>query len=45
MARGLQALRVWILGVTRAPKVCKIMAFRAVIMAVGLLFYMLLGFR
>ena len=27
------------------PKVCKIMAFRAVIMGLGLLFYILLGFR
>ena len=27
------------------PKVCKIMAFMAAIMAVGLLFYILLGFR
>ena len=27
------------------PKVCKIMAFMAVIMGLGLLFYILLGFR
>ena len=27
------------------PKVCKIMAFLAVIMGLGLLFYILLGFR
>ena len=30
---------------TWTPKVCKIMAFRAVIMGLGLLFYILLGFR
>ena len=30
---------------TWAPKVCKIMAFKAVIMALGLFFYTLLGFR
>ena len=30
---------------TWAPKVCKIMAFRAVIIGLGLLFYILLGFR
>ena len=30
---------------TWTPKVCKIMAFRAVIMGLGLLFYVLLGFR
>ena len=38
------------LGVTlglgfRTPTVCKIMAFRAVIRGLGLLFYLLLGFR
>ena len=27
------------------PKVCKIMAFMAVIVGLGLLFYILLGFR
>ena len=27
------------------PKVCQIMAFMAVIMGLGLLFYILLGFR
>ena len=27
------------------PKVCKIMAFWAIIMGLGLLFYILLGFR
>ena len=30
---------------TWTPKVCKIMAFMAVIMGLGLLFYLLLGFR
>ena len=30
---------------TWTPKVCKIMAFMAVIMGLGLLFYILLGFR
>ena len=30
---------------TWTPKVCKIMAFIAVIMGLGLFFYMLLGFR
>ena len=30
---------------TWAPKVCKIMAFMAIIMGLGLLFYILLGFR
>ena len=34
-----------VLGCTWTPKVCKIMAFMAVIMGLGLLFYMLLGFR
>ena len=33
------------LNPTWTPKVCKIMAFRAVIMGLGLLFYILLGFR
>ena len=32
-------------GSTWTPKVCKIMAFMAVIMGLGLLFYILLGFR
>ena len=38
---------IWRLGVgfTWAPTVCKIMAFRAVTMGLGLLFYILLGFR
>ena len=31
--------------ITRTPKVCKIMAFMAVILGLGLLFYILLGFR
>ena len=31
--------------ITWTPKVCKIMAFMAVIMGLGLLFYILLGFR
>ena len=30
---------------TWTPKVCKIMAFMAVILGLGLLFYILLGFR
>ena len=30
---------------TWAPKVCKIVAFRAIIRGLGLLFYILLGFR
>ena len=30
---------------TWTPKVCKIMAFMAIIRALGLLFYILLGFR
>ena len=30
---------------TWAPKVCKIMAFMAIIMGLGLVFYILLGFR
>ena len=33
------------LGSTWTPKVCKIMTFMAVIMGLGLLFYILLGFR
>ena len=33
------------LGPTWTPKVCKIMAFMAIIMGLGLLFYILLGFR
>ena len=33
------------LGSTWTPKVCKIMAFRAIILGLGLLFYILLGFR
>ena len=33
------------LGFTWTPKVGKIMAFMAIIMGVGLLFHMLLGFR
>ena len=31
--------------ITWTPKVCKIMAFMAVILGLGLLFYILLGFR
>ena len=31
--------------ITWTPKICNIMAFMAVIMGVGLLFYILLGFR
>ena len=30
---------------TWTPKVCKIMAFMAIILGLGLLFYILLGFR
>ena len=30
---------------TWTPKVCKIMAFMAILMGLGLLFYILLGFR
>ena len=33
------------LGGTWTPKVCKIMAFMAITMGLGLLFYILLGFR
>ena len=32
------------LGLPGPPKVCKIIAFMAVIMGLGLLFYILLGF-
>ena len=35
----------WCKPTTWAPKVCKIMAFMAIIMGLGLLFYILLGFR
>ena len=31
------------IGLPGSPKVCRIMAFRAVIMGLGLLFYILLG--
>ena len=41
----LPALRCLQLSGTRTPKVCKIIAFMAVIMGLGLLFYILLGFR
>ena len=33
------------LGFAWTPKVCKIMALMAIIMGLGLLFYILLGFR
>ena len=33
------------MGVTWTPKVCKIMALRAILRGLGLLFYILLGFR
>ena len=33
------------IGFTWTPKVCKIMAFMAVILGFGLFFYILLGFR
>ena len=41
---------LWVEGLgfmvlTWTPKVCKIMAFMAIIMGLGLLFYILLGFR
>ena len=39
---GFSGFRVW---VTWTPKVCKIMALMAVIMGLGLLFYVPLGFR
>ena len=49
MQRCLQALaggfRVYSLATTWTPKVCKIMDFMAVIMGLGLLFYIPLGFR
>ena len=32
-------------GLPGPPKVCKIMAFMAIVMGLGLLFYILLGFR
>ena len=32
------------LGFTWTPKVCKIMAFMAILMGLGLVFYILLGF-
>ena len=34
-----------VLGITWTPKVCEIMALLVVIMGLGLLFYMLWGFR
>ena len=33
------------MGTTWAPKVCRIVAFMAIIMGLGPLFYILLGFR
>ena len=39
------ALYLPILSPTWAQKVCKIMAFRAIILGLGLLFYILLGSR
>ena len=38
-------VKLWGLGLTWTPKACRIMAFRAVIMGIGLLFYILLGCR
>ena len=39
-------LDAWdVMVITWTPKVCKIMAFMAVIMGLGLLFYILLGSR
>ena len=43
IALGLHVAFMW--RPTWAPKVCKIMAFMAIIMGLGLLFYILLGFR
>ena len=42
---GLRIHGVLGLGNTWAPKVCKILAFMAIIMGSGLLLYILLGFR
>ena len=42
---GLRDSGMWILNPTWTPKVCKIIAFTAVILGLGLLFYMHLGFR
>ena len=36
-------LRVFVLRLTWAPKVCEIMAFMAILLGLGLLFYILLG--
>ena len=47
-ARTGQVSTFWInniMTITRTPKVCKIMAFMATIRGLGLLFYILLGFR
>ena len=38
-------LRLWDLGFPWTSKVCKILALMAVTMGLGLLFYILLGFR
>ena len=40
-----ELLNIKALRPTWAPKVCKIMALMAIIMGLGLLFYLLLGFR
>ena len=40
-----RSFRVSIMRTTWTPKVCKIMAFMAIIMGLGPLFYILLGFR
>ena len=39
------SLDYWLLWSLPGPQVCKIMAFMAVILGLGLLFYILLGFR
>ena len=44
-ARGLCSALMHLVGTSWTPKVCKIMALMAMIMALGLLFYTLLGFR
>ena len=36
---------IYVLSPTWTPKVCKLMAFWAIIKGLGLLFYILLGFR
>ena len=38
-------IRTQVSGLTCTPSVCKIIAFMAVVIGLGLLFYILLGFR